>query len=633
MLGTPAYMSPEQAQGARDVDAASDRWALGVIAYECLVGRRPFVAESLGELVLQICAWAPPVPSQHADVPAGFDAWFAIACARDRDARFATAEAQAQALARLCDPTSADDTLPPTTVAHAPRARATELVRDPDTARRSRWPWLTAAGVAGLALALAWWRPWQAPAAATPSTPPPVAAPAPLAAPLRIAVLPVEPGADPDLATLADAATEELIARLAGRSGLRVIARASVMRMRGPDHADLARTADELGANRLLIGRMTRTAGGVRLALELIDPRDQTVAWTRTYTRPDTELESVCGLAASDLAVELGAPRGAARPPRAPAAYRAYRTGRAYWTRRDHANLQTAIRYFEDALRLDPDYADAWVGLVDAYLLLPWMGPTPRADAYRKAKAALDRALALAPDSSDAQAARGNYLVEADWRFADAAQAYRRAIELDPDNANAHQWLGELLCYERRFDESLAELDLAIQLDPLVPASHKERGRTLYYAGRFADAVAAADRSLALDPTQPFARYSRGYALVQLGRYAEGRADILGEPMLALPGLEGLLLTQDLWIADRRGDRAEVARLGPEVARTNLGEVFPFTAAFAAAIAGDRDLVFAHLARAVAAHDPWTPHILINAEFDPYRADPRFAALVAQFHM
>ncbi|MCE9575299.1 MAG: tetratricopeptide repeat protein, partial [Deltaproteobacteria bacterium] len=570
-----------------------------------------------------------PVPSRHGDVPAGFDAWFATACARDRDARFPSAAAQAEALARLCTTAGAGDTPAPTTAPIAPIARATEVVRDPDI-HVARWPWLFAA-LAPLAV-LAWWQPWRAPASVTaPITPAPIAAPAPIAEPLRVAVLPVDAGADAELGVLADAATEELIARLAGRPGLRVIARASVMRLRGQPHADLARTAGELGANRLLVGHMTRGADGVRLALELVDPRDQTVAWTRTYTRPDSELESTCALAAADLAVELGAPRGAARAPRAPAAYRAYRTGRAYWTRRDHANLLTAIRYFEDALRLDPDYADAWVGLVDAYLLLPWMGPTPRAEAYAKARTALDHAIALAPDSADAQAARGNYLLEAEWRFPDAAEAYHRAIQLDPDNADAHQWLGELLCYERRYDESLAELDLAIQLDPLVPASHKERARTLYYAGKYADAVAAGDRSLALDPTQPFARYGRGYALVRLGRVAEGKAEILAEPMLSLPGLDALLLAQELWIADRKGDRAEVARLGPIVARSNLADISPFTAAFAAAISGDRAAMLAHIERGFAEHDPWLPHIAINPEFDPYRADPAFAALVARF--
>jgi serine/threonine-protein kinase len=642
VLGTPAYMSPEQAQGADDVDAASDRWALGVIAYECLVGRRPFVADSLGELVLQICAWAPPVPSRHADVPAGFDRWFATACARDRAARFGSAAAQATALARLCaGDIATGNTLKAATAPHTRNAQAVDPGRAPAPARPGRAaPMLAALGAGGLAVALAWSRPWQAaPAPNTAAITAPIAAPittpiaAPITAPLRIAVLPVEATADADLATLADAATEELIARLAGRPGLRVIARASVMRRRGLATADLAHTAAELGADRLLIGHMTRTAAGVRIALELIDPRDQTVAWTRTYTRPDTELESVCALAASDLAIELGAPRTSAPAPRAPAAYRAYRTGRAYWARRDQADLLKAIGYFEDALRVDPDYAAAYVGLVDAYLLLPWMGTTPRAVAYQKAEAALDRALALAPDSADVQAARGNYELEADWRFDRAEQAYRRAIELDPDNADAHQWLGETLAFAGRFDDALAEFDLAIQLDPLVPASHKVRGRTLYYAGRFADAITALDRSLALDPASPFARYIKGYALVQLGHFDAGLAEIKGDPMMTGPGLDPILAVQDLWVASRRGDGAAVARLRAVIAHSNLADLSPFTAAFAAAIVDDRAAVFANLQRAIAEHDPWTPFIAINHQFDPYRADPRFAALIAQLHM
>ncbi len=602
VLGTPAYMSPEQAQGTRDVDAASDRWALGVIAYECLVGARPFEAEALGELVLQICAWPQPVPSQHAELPEGFDAWFAKACARDRDDRFASALEQAEELEQVCR--------------GAPVKIAT--VRTLPKPKRRPWLAVVLAMIAVLG-GLVWWltRATERPAVAATSS-----------EVVRIAVLPRDDTTPADLAALSDTVTDELIGRLAGRPGVRVIARASVASLRGKPRGELAAAAQTLGADQLLLARVDRSGDGVKLSLELI-AGDQTVSWSQSYARPEAELESVCALAISDLTVALGAPRTATAT-RKPAAFRAYRTGREYWYRRDHESLTKAIQYFDEALRLEPDYTSAWVGLVDAHLLLPWMGTTPRAEAYARAKSALDRALQLAPETSEVQAARGNYLVEADWNFAEAERAYRKAIALDPDNANAHQWLAEVLGFSRRFDEALAELRLAEQLDPLISAIHKIRGRTLYAAGRFAEAVAAAEHTLTRDPNQPWVSYGKGYALVKLGKFEAGLAAIKADPMMQVPGIELILQAQELWVAAKRGDQAAVARIDAEIG-TRLATTAPFVEAFVAAIVGDRKRMYAALARGVAAHDPWMPMTLTVFEFDPYRTEPEFLAFKKSF--
>jgi serine/threonine protein kinase/tetratricopeptide (TPR) repeat protein len=703
MLGTPAYMSPEQAQGTKDVDASSDLWALGVVAYECLVGARPFDAEALGELVLQICAWPMPTPSQHATVPAGFDAWFAIACMRDRDLRFGSAAAQAAALAKVCrnaehtgrstvprssisedgevtprvedrastatdrattatDRGTASERLP-TASERATTANDSEStprviddretnpiprIRDASSEREApllkdtagaalrasagvaRRMLVTVGLIVGLIVAgaLAWWWSTRSTETSTTRSVAPVIAPA--TGPVRIAVLPRDDTSAADLATVSDTITDELIARLAGRPGVRVIARASITSLRGKPRGDLVTTANTLGADQLLLARLEKTGDRLKLSLELIAP-DQTVSWTQIYSRPEAELESVCALAVSDLTAAIGAPRAAPTTTRAPAAFRAYRTGRDYWYRRDHASLVQAIRYFEDALRLDPDYVSAWVGLVDANLLLPWMGPTPRAEAYAKAKTALDRAVQLAPDASEVQAARGNYLTEADWNFAEAEQAYRKSLAIDPDNANAHQWLAEVLGFSRRFDEALAELRLAEQLDPLISAIHKIRSRTLYYAGRFTEAVAAADHTLGRDPNQPWVSYGKGYALVRLGKFDEGLAAIKADPMMQVPGIDAILKAQELWVAYHRGDKATVAKLDAELAKTSLATDWPFVAAFVAAIIDDRDRLYAALSRGIDAHDPWMPLILLNVEFDPYRNEPAFQNIAARF--
>ena len=171
----------------------------------------------------------------------------------------------------------------------------------------------------------------------------------------------------------------------------------------------------------------------------------------------------------------------------------------------------------------------------------------------------------------------------------------------------------------------------ASSIDPRIAAIHKIRSRTLFYANRVEEAPAAAEQALALDPTQPWVRYGRGYALVRLGRFDEGLAEIKAEALMQAPGMEPIVVAQELWVASRRGDQATVARLRAQLDASTLAQGAPFVAAFVAAIVGDRDRMLDLLERGVAEHDPWLPQVTMVAEFDPYRRDPRFAALIARF--
>jgi tetratricopeptide (TPR) repeat protein len=400
------------------------------------------------------------------------------------------------------------------------------------------------------------------------------------------------------------------------------------MRFRHPSGRDLRAVARDLGVDRLVVGTLRQEGPRARIALEIVDAGDLTVTWARSFSRPADQLEALCVEAAAELAGHLGGTHSMPRAPRDPAAYRAYLRGRYFWNKRDHAGLLRAIEAFQEALRVDPDYARAWIGLADSYVLLPWMGPTPDREAYPQARAALARALILDPSSSEVHTTRGNLLVETDWQFAEAERAFRRAIELDPDNATAHQWLGELLVLYRRFDEAVAEMDRALAIDPLNAAAHKQRATVLYHAGRHREALAAVETALELDPAQPYGLGWKGYALIELGRTEEGLAAIRADPISQLAGMEPMLLVQETYAAWRRGDRATVERLWPRIEAAGMINLQPFMMAFAYAMAGRPDDMFAALEAAVASRARMTPYIATGHQFDPYRADPRFVSLM-----
>lgn len=613
LWGTPAYSSPEQASGVGPVTPAVDRWALGVIAFECLTGRRPFEGETLGELVLQLCHWAAPVPSERAPVPPGFDAWFAKACAREPRERFATVEEQLMALRRC------------SSVARLGSDGPVSALLPVAEEKRRRWG--AAAALAALALVVTALgvRAWSADAPASPA----MAALHQAASPatLRVAVLPLA-GAD-DEAVLRAGLTEALIDGLAARTEHKVIALASVVRLEAAER-ELGQVLARLGAQRLVVGTLSRAGERLTLALEVV-AEDQTRLWSASWTRPAHELEQLGDSAAAALAVALGAARPGAvaqRQPRDPAAYRAYLHGRYFWAKRDHASLLRAISYFRQATAIDPDYARAYVGLADSYLLLPWMGPTPRAEAHEQARAALGRALLLEPDSAEAHASRGNQLLEIDWRFAEAEQAFRRALELDPRNASAHQWLAELLMLSRRFAEAEAEMQLALELEPLSAAVHKNRGKVLYYARRYAEAAAAYSKAIELDPGQPWAYQGLAYAQARLGRLDEALRTVRAEPLWQSPEAAPFLAVQELWLAALRGDEAARARTLAVIERARLGEVAPWTMAFVYAVLGRRAELCAALEQAYVLRDPFTPLSVLTREFEPYREEPCLRRLV-----
>jgi len=305
------------------------------------------------------------------------------------------------------------------------------------------------------------------------------------------------------------------------------------------------------------------------------------------------------------IAVILVFTRHDAPSPVSAKAREAYLKGEHHWNRRTVADFQKAIEYFRIAVEEDPEYADAWAGLAHAY---NFTAQAPRA------KVAAQRALALDPRSAKAYAALGNVSLFHDFDFAAAEHAFRRATELDPSYATAHQWQAFALVAQKKYDAALVEIDRARALDPSSLIMNTDVGDILYYARRYDDAIYAYRAAIELDPNFAEARGSLAFAYMRKGMFREARAEF--DAVRRLTGhVEGF---EELEIL--AGHRQEGLRmLGAHEASANFVSV-----ARVYAVAGDAAHAVAFLERAYAVRDGNLALIHVEPAFDGIRGDPRF---------
>ncbi|HEY6070131.1 MAG TPA: tetratricopeptide repeat protein, partial [Chthoniobacterales bacterium] len=216
----------------------------------------------------------------------------------------------------------------------------------------------------------------------------------------------------------------------------------------------------------------------------------------------------------------------AAQPTSDTTAYELYHKGRSLWEKRSGDNLPKAIEYFNQAVARDPNYALAYTGLSRAYILIPFFTGGDRLSAYKKAKEAALKALQLDPNLAEAHLALGKVLFFYDIDLPGAMREYQRAVELKPNDAGAHHWYGnDSLAALGRFDEAIAEGKRAVELDPLSPVINADFGTTFYYAGRFDESARQLRKTLEIDPTFFYAHFNLGITLQATGDLAAAIAE------------------------------------------------------------------------------------------------------------
>jgi len=602
-LGTPQYMSPEQATGERELDARSDVYSLGAVLYEMLTGEPPHTGTTVQAVIAKLLTERPTrVRTVRDTVPEGVDNAVARALAKVPADRFRSTGEFVQAL--VASPTA------PSRGWRRPRVA------------------IVAATVVGVGLVVATWL---------------IAIQRPRGSPDTVAVLYFDNlSRDTSDAYVADGLTEELITRLGQIERLQVKSRTATQRYRGRPIDDPAALGRALGAAHLVSGSVQRGGGRLRVTVELTRAATGVRVWGESYDRSSDDLMAVEVDIAQAIAAGVGgrlAPAErrslAARPTLNPAAYDYFLRGNYFLARRSPREVRLAIEQYEQAVRVDSGFTGALARIGYGYgLFLDWGWEFPgltRDSVLARAFAVADRALALDSSAADAWMTRG-YLLS--FRFPRTYEgvnaAFDRAIALDPRNAEAHHQYGYLLMTAGEDARGRAELERALALEPERPISLVVLANAQWLAHHDAASRRLLDSALAVDPGAAYAYASRSMSWLATD-VMDARADAEAAVHLCSTDCpiqaEAALAAAEFRAGDTAAARARLEPLFRSPAARGMQDGYKTAVAFA--VTGDRDRALAVLERIVPRgavlwwfmRDPW---------FDAIRPDPRFQRLVEE---
>ncbi|HEY0377839.1 MAG TPA: tetratricopeptide repeat protein [Pyrinomonadaceae bacterium] len=450
-----------------------------------------------------------------------------------------------------------------------------------------------------------------------------------------LAVLPlVNAGRDAEMEYLSDGITESIINSLSQLPQLRVMARSTVFRYKGRD-VDPQAIGRELNVSAVLTGRVMQLNENLIIRTELVDVADGWQLWGEQYNRNSADLLAVQEEISRDISEKLRLKlsgeqkrRLAKRYTESTEAYQTYLKGRFYWNKRTLEGLRRGVEYFQQAIRLDPDYALAYAGLADSHLLMGSVeyGALHPKEALQSAKIATLEALRLDGTLAEAHASLG-YVRLFDWDWSEAEKEYRRAVELNPNYATAHHWYALYLTAMGRHAEAVAEIKRAQELDPLSLPIGVGVGWHFFLTRQYDRAIAEYQGALEMEPNFYMARLWLGLAYAHKGMFAEaleeyGRATALsgGSPLTLAAQAHTYALTGESTRA--RGLLEELQQLSEE------RYVSPYYIAAVHTALGGRDEALAWLDLARENRSEGMVWLKVDPTLDSLRSSPRFTDLM-----
>ena len=591
IMGTVAYMSPEQARG-QAIDPRTDIWSLGVVLYEMLSGRQPFRGETASDTLANILHREPDeliIAALPSDVMKIIERMLA----RSLEARYATMADAVADLKRLQRRTEFESEHQQTSLRNSPIVAQTRVAAGQSESSDK----VSSIGH-------------------SPS----------------IAVLPfVNMSADPENEYFCDGLAEELLNALAKIDELRVAARTSAFSFKGK-HANVSEIGNALNVSTVLEGSVRKSGNRVRITTQLVNATDGYHLWSERYDREMNDIfdvqDEITVAVIEALKVKLfGQDRAAVlkRHTRNPEAYEFYLRGRSYSNRFTPQDFEKAIESFQRAIAIDPAYAWPYAALAEACTEMSFFSFAP-SESMPQARDAVQKALALDDTLGEAHNSLAIIKMYYDWDYAGAEREFKRAIALNPGSAPIHNWYGWYLGLMGRFDESLKELQHAQELDPLSEVINTAIGIVLHWSREPERAIAQFQKVLELNSNYVLALSFLAEAYQQKGDFVSAIAAV---DRLQHTANDPLTLPIVAYVHARSGDRNKALEILSELEKRSGREYVPaLNLAQVYAGLSDTEQAVAWLEKACNERSVWMAFLKVDLKFDPLRSDARFQQIL-----
>jgi serine/threonine-protein kinase len=568
IIGTPEYMSPEQVEG-KAADQRADIYALGVTLFEMLTGRVPFEGETPFCVANKHRSEPPPDPRRLAPQISDALSRLVLRCLeKERDKRYQTAE---------------------------------ELITDLDRVEKED------RGAEELLLV----KPGSS-----------------------IAVLPfMDLSSDKDQEYFCDGLAEELINALTKIQDLKVASRTSAFAFKGKD-MDIRQVGERLQVKAVLEGSMRKAGTRVRVTAQLIDVSNGYHIWSERYDRELHDVfaiqEEIALAIADKLKPQLLREEKAKllrRSTEDVEAFHCYLRGRFFWNKRTEEDLKKGVENFELAIARDPRFALAYSGLADSYITLGYRNFIPPDEAFAKAEAAARKAIELDDTLAEAFVSLANVKLWVSWDLAGAEQGYKRALELNPANGEAHHQYAHLLPLRGRFDDSIQEMKKALELEPFSVIINSCLGQNLYLARSYDEAVEQLQKTIEMDPHLYDPYNWLGLSYIKKGLYDQ--AILVLQKMMASGDVDPRMRATLGHALAAAGEKQEAMNILTQLLNlTGRQATDPYFIAWAQAGFVDREQTLAWLNKAYEARSMWVLYLKIDPIFDFLRSDPKFIKLL-----